>query len=44
MAPAPSGAQDARPVFLIDHGRDANLVLTRADGTMVRYLCGDWRW
>ncbi|MBK1629716.1 hypothetical protein CKO31_02965 [Thiohalocapsa halophila] len=44
MAPALNGTQDARPVFLIDHGRHANLVLTRADGTMVRYLYGDWRW
>lgn len=44
MAPNPDAAQDTRPVFLLDHGRHANLVLTRADGTLVRYLYGDWRW
>lgn len=33
-----------RPVFLLDHGRHSTLVLTRADGDMVRYLYGDWRW
>jgi predicted small secreted protein len=33
-----------RPVFLLDHGRHSTLVLTRADGTLVRYLYGDWRW
>lgn len=44
MAPSPDAAQDTRPVFLLDHGRHANLVLTRADGTLVRYFYGDWRW
>ena len=44
MAPNPDAAKDTRPVFLLDHGRHANLVLTRADGTLVRYLYGDWRW
>lgn len=37
-------APDTRPVFLLDHGRHSTLVLSRADGTLVRYLYGDWRW
>ena len=33
-----------RPVFLLDHGRHASLVLPRADGRIVRYSYGDWRY
>lgn len=40
----PERADDQRPVFLLAHGRHTSLVLTRADGTMVRYAYGDWRW
>jgi hypothetical protein len=42
--PTPDAVRGSRPVFLVDHGRHANLVLTRADGSMIRYLYGDWRW
>ncbi|MGY6553995.1 MAG: hypothetical protein ACXIUM_05690 [Wenzhouxiangella sp.] len=37
-------AEETRPVFLLDHGRHASLVLTRADGQLVRYAHGDWVW
>lgn len=40
---APETAE-TRPVFLLDHGRHATLVLTRADQSLVRYAHGDWRW
>jgi hypothetical protein len=35
---------DSRPVFVLDHGRHTTLVVARADGTLVRYAYGDWRW
>lgn len=35
---------ETRPVFLLDHGRHASLVLTRADDSLVRYVHGDWVW
>ena len=41
MAPLPPA--DPAPVFLLDHGRHASLVLP-ADGGMVRYAYGDWDW
>lgn len=40
----PAAASETRPVVLLDHGRHASLVLTRADQNLVRYLYGDWRW
>ncbi|TVQ91583.1 MAG: hypothetical protein EA400_04625 [Chromatiaceae bacterium] len=40
----PDSAADQRPVFLLAHGRHTSLVLTRADGSLVRYAYGDWRW
>lgn len=36
-------AADPRPVFLLDHGRHTSLVVGTAEGTMVRYAYGDWR-
>lgn len=35
---------DPRPVFLLDHGLHTSLALSRDDGTLVRYVYGDWRW
>lgn len=35
---------DPRPVFLLDHGYHTSLVVSRGDGSMVRYVYGDWRW
>jgi hypothetical protein len=32
------------PVFLLDHGRHASLVLPRGDEGMVRYSYGDWEY
>jgi hypothetical protein len=32
-----------RRAVLVDHGRHASLILERADGTLVRYAYGDWR-
>jgi hypothetical protein len=40
----PEMGEDPRPVFLLDHGRHATLVLGRADGRLVRYSYGDWRY
>lgn len=42
--PMPDPAAPTRPVFLLDHGRHASLVLTRADYSLVRYAHGDWTW
>lgn len=33
-----------RSVFLLDHGRHPSLALSRDDGSLVRYVYGDWRW
>jgi hypothetical protein len=40
----PSRPADPEPVFLLDHGRHASLVLPGAEGGIVRYAYGDWRW
>ena len=42
VIPPPAPA-DPAPVYLLDHGRHASLVLP-ADGGMVRYAYGDWAW
>ena len=39
VAPAEPG-----PVFLLDHGRHASLVLPRGDDGMVRYSYGEWKY
>jgi hypothetical protein len=44
MHPGLDTANGVRPVFLLEHGRHSSLVLTRADGSMVRYVYGDWHW
>ncbi|MDZ7810070.1 MAG: hypothetical protein U5L11_07790 [Arhodomonas sp.] len=44
VAPEPAQVDNPRPVFLVDHGRHISLVLARPDGSMIRYLYGDWRW
>ena len=38
----PDRPTDPEPVFLLDHGRHATLVLSRGDGRLVRYAFGDW--
>lgn len=43
LTPAPEPAVPV-PVFLLDHGRHASLVLPREDGGTVRYSYGDWRY
>ena len=40
----PGSTNETRPVYLLDHGRHATLVLTREDQTLVRYAFGEWRW
>lgn len=35
---------DPRPVYLLDHGLHASLAVSREDGTLVRYVYGEWRW
>jgi len=42
--PMPETIDEQRPVFLLDHGRHASLVLTRPDQSLVRYAHGDWTW
>ncbi len=42
VTPPPSPANPV-PLFLLDHGRHASLVLP-ADEGMVRYSYGDWEW
>jgi len=37
----PEPPPEARPVFLLDHGRHATLVLSHPDGGLVRYAYGD---
>lgn len=41
IVPPPAPA-DPTPVFLVDHGRHASLVLPIGDQGMVRYAYGDW--
>ena len=38
----PADPVEPGPVFLLDHGRHASLVLPRGDQGMVRYSYGDW--
>ncbi|MDQ2076019.1 hypothetical protein [Marinimicrobium sp. ABcell2] len=40
----PANLDDPRPVFLLDHGRHASLVITSAEGELFRYGYGDWRY
>jgi hypothetical protein len=40
----PHDPVDPRPVFLVDHGRHASLVLPKPDGGLVRYAYGDWKY
>ncbi len=42
VVPPPS-PKDPVPVFLLDHGRHASLVLPAGEN-MVRYAYGDWEW
>jgi len=44
VTPPPAPVRDPRPVFLLDHGRHASLVLTTPVGNLVRYAYGDWRY
>jgi hypothetical protein len=43
VAPPAEPAQP-RPVYLLDHGKHASLVLPEPQGGMVRYAYGDWRY
>lgn len=42
--PADLAGDDLRPVFFIEHGWHSSLVLAREDGTVVRWVYGEWRW
>lgn len=39
----PRDVAEPVPVFLLDHGRHASIVLPRSDG-LVRYAYGEWEW
>ncbi len=43
LIPPKGEVADPRPVFLLDHGRHTSLVVGTAEGSMVRYAYGDWR-
>lgn len=38
----PDSPEDPQPVFLLDHGHHATLILPRPEGRLVRYAYGDW--
>jgi hypothetical protein len=40
----PRAVQDPVTIHLADHGQHASLVLPRADGSVVEYAFGEWRW
>jgi hypothetical protein len=40
----PPELQQPQPVFVLDHGRHASLVLPTAEGGLVRYAYGDWKY
>lgn len=40
----PAAPDDPRPVYLLDHGRHTSMVVSKANGDMVRYAYGEWRW
>jgi hypothetical protein len=40
----PLAPLNPRPIFVLDHGRHATLVLTAADRRIVRYAYGDWQY
>lgn len=44
IQPPNNAAGNGRIVFLLDHGFHCGLVMTRADGSLVRYVYGEWRW
>ncbi|MFU8838770.1 MAG: hypothetical protein ACNA75_10770 [Thiohalomonadaceae bacterium] len=41
---APVPLEQPRAIFVLDHGRHSSLVLSRADGSLLRYSYGDWRY
>lgn len=43
LIPPDREVADPRPVFLLDHGRHTSLVVGTAEGSMIRYAYGDWR-
>lgn len=40
----PPTPEHPRTVYILDHGRHSSLVLARADGSLMRYSYGDWRY
>lgn len=40
----PRNPPDPVSTFLVDHGRHASLLLPDADGTLVEWVYGEWRW
>lgn len=42
--PDAGAIEEARPVFLVEHGWHTSLVLVRDDDSLVRYVYGEWRW
>ncbi|MDX5433557.1 MAG: hypothetical protein LPK20_08315 [Halomonas sp.] len=44
MPPEPQSLAHPVDIYLLDHGRHSSLVLPRAEGGVVRYSYGEWRW
>lgn len=40
----PASPAEPRTVFVLDHGRHTSLAITTADGRLIRYAYGEWRW
>ncbi len=40
----PAAIAEPRSVYLLDHGYHASLLLSREDGSLVRYSYGEWRY
>jgi hypothetical protein len=41
---SPSVPEHPRAIFVLDHGRHSSLVLSKPDGSLVRYSYGDWHY
>lgn len=40
----PATPETPRSIFILDHGKHSSLVLSQANGDLIRYSYGDWRY